>query len=123
MTTAGNLDWMIVFYIEANGDSPVEEFLGSLDPKTQARFLWSIEQLRARNLQAGEPLVRHIEGKVWELRRESGTNTYRLFYVFLSGRRILFLHGFQKKTPKTPRPEIEIALRRLQRFVEQEGGD
>ncbi|MGH2458222.1 MAG: type II toxin-antitoxin system RelE/ParE family toxin [Chloroflexota bacterium] len=118
-----NLEWMIVFYTEAGRDSPVEQFLESLDPKTQARFLWSIEQLRVRNLRAGEPLVQHIEGKLWELRRESATNIYRRFYAFLSRRRILFRHGFQKKTPKTPRQEIELALRRLERIVQQEGGE
>lgn len=38
-------EWSIVFYIEENGSSPVPEFLEGLDAKTQARFLWSIEQL------------------------------------------------------------------------------
>lgn len=33
-----------------------------------------------------------------------------------------FLHGFQKKTQKTPRREIEIALKRLASFLEREGG-
>ena len=70
-----------------------------------------------------EPLARHLEGKLWELRRESQTNIYRLLYAFLPGRRILFLHGFQKKTQKTPRGEIEIASQRLDQFVKRGGGD
>jgi phage-related protein len=116
-------DWSVVFYVEDNGAEPVREFLGSLDRRTQARFDWSIEQLRVRNVLAREPLVRHLEGKIWELRRESQTNIYRLLYAFMSGRRLLFLHGFQKKAQKTPRHEIEIAQRRLQHFVEREGGE
>ena len=115
--------WSVVFYLDEYGKSPVEEFLESLDTKTQARFDWSIEQLRLRNVQAREPLIRHLEGKIWELRRESNTNIYRLLYVFVSGRRILFLHGFQKKTQKTPRREIEIAKQRLNSFVTREGGE
>ena len=87
----------------------------------QARFVWSIEQLRLRNVKVGEPLVRHIEGKLWELRRESQTKTYRLLYAFLPGQWILFLHGFQKKTPKTPRREIDLAVARLDDFVRQAG--
>lgn len=67
--------------------------------------------------------VRHIEGKIWELRRESQTNSYRLLYCFLGGRRLLFLHGSQKKTEKTPRREIETALRRLASFIERGGGE
>lgn len=71
-------------------------------------------------MQARLPLVRHIEGKIWELREESQTNIYRLLYCFLSGRRILIQHGFQKKTQKTPRGEIEVANRRLDAFIQRE---
>jgi phage-related protein len=115
--------WSILFYTEESGQDPVREFLRSLDRRTQARFDWSIEQLRMRNVQAREPLVRHLEDKIWELRRESDTNIYRLLYIFLSGRRILFLHGFQKKTQRTPRRELEIAKRRLANFLARERGE
>ena len=116
-------EWSIVFYIEEDGESPVRDFLESVDAKTQARFLWSIEQLRVRNVQAREPLVRHLEGKLWELREESRTNIFRLLYFFFSGRQIVFLHGFQKKTQKTPRRELETARKRMQRFIDREGGE
>jgi phage-related protein len=79
-------EWSIVFYIQENGKNPVSEFLASLDAKTQARFIASIEQLRIRNIHAREPLVRHLDGKIWELREESSTNIYRLLYFFFSGR-------------------------------------
>src|SRR5437667_114410 len=59
--------WSVVFYTEDNGTCPVREFLVSLDAKTQVRFAWSIEQLRLRNVAAREPLVRHLDGKLWEL--------------------------------------------------------
>lgn len=115
-------EWLVVFYVDEKGNEPVLEFLGACDWKTKARFDWSIEQLRLRNVMARPPLVRHIEGKLWELREESKTNIYRLFYVFLSGQRILFLHGFQKKSQKTPRREIETAIARLEDFIQREGG-
>jgi phage-related protein len=114
-------EWSIVFYTDERGNEPVGEFLRSLDLRAQARFTWSIEQLRIRNVQAREPLVRHIEGRIWELRRESTTNIYRLFYAFLSRRRILFLHGFRKKSQRTPRNEIEMASRRLADFIARGG--
>ncbi len=118
----GEDEWTVVFYVEPSGNEPVREFLTELDLKTQARFDWSIEQLRVRNLRAHEPLVKHLEGKLWELRRESSTNVYRLLYCLLSKKRILFLHGISKKTQKTPRREIEVAHRRLANFLESEGG-
>lgn len=116
-------DWKIVFYIEDNGESPVEDFLLGLDLKTQIRFDWSLEQLRLRNVQAHEPLVKHISGKLWELREESRTNIYRILYIFYTGRRIVLLHGFQKKTPKTPSKEIEVAMKHMQHFIEREEGE
>lgn len=113
--------WEIVFYIDDKGNNPVQEFLEGLDTKTQIRFEWSMEQLRVRNVQANEPLVKHIDGKIWELRRASSGNIYRLMYFFFTGQHIVFLHGFQKKTQKTPRKEIIIAQKRLEHFLERGG--
>ena len=120
---ADSKEWVVVFYIDESGRDPVREFLQSLDTKTLARFVWSIEQLRLRNVRAQQPLARHLEGKLWEMREESSTNIYRLLYLFFSGRRIVLLHGFQKKTQKTPRHEIEIALQRLDRYIKRAGGE
>jgi phage-related protein len=97
--------------------------LKGLDQRTYARFLWSLEQLEQRNIQAREPLVRHVEGKIWELREESNTNIYRILYFFYTGRRIVLLHGFGKKTEKLPRQELALACSRLARFLEREGGE
>jgi phage-related protein len=113
-------DWNIEFYLEADGTSPVEQFLDNLDLKTRTRFQWSLVQLQARNVQAREPLARHLEGDLWELREESSTNIYRIVYFFFTGRRIVLLHGFQKKTQRTPRRELETALRRHQLFLARE---
>lgn len=123
MQRASDGDWSVEFYIDDSGESPVETFIESLDLKTQDRFGWSIEQLRIRNVAAREPLVKKLDSKLWELREESRTNIYRVIYCFVSGRRIVLLHGFQKKTQRTPRGEIDIAERRLARFLERESGD
>lgn len=116
-------DWGIVFYTTENSRNPVQEFLDSLDTKTNSRFIWSIRELCRRNVQAREPLVKHIEGKLWELRQESTGNIYRIMYIFFTGRKIILLHGFQKKSQQTPRREIEIASSRLKDFIERQGGE
>ncbi len=116
-------DWIVVFYRDDQGESPVLEFLQALDEDAQQSLGWAIEQLRVRNVTAREPLVRHLEGKLWELRRESKTNIYRLLYFFFTGRRIVFVHGFQKKTQKTSRAEIEIGVKRMNDFSSREGGE
>ena len=113
-------EWTIEFYLDERGEAPVAAFLDSLDLKTRARFRWSLEQLQVRNVRARAPLARHLEGDLWELREESQTNIYRIIYVFVSGRRIVLLHGFQKKAQKTPARELETARRRYQTFIERE---
>ena len=114
--------WTAEFYIDASGERPVEVFLDSLDAKTRARFRWSMEQLRVRNVQARPPLVKHLEDKLWELREESNTNIYRVIYFFFTGRRIIFLHGFAKKSQKTPNQELETARRRYADFLKRQSG-
>jgi phage-related protein len=108
--------WTVVFYVETGGGTPVRAFLEGLDLKTQARLRRAVELLVQCNVTAGEPLVRHLEGMLWELRVESNTNIYRIVYAFSPGRRIVLLHRFQKKTQKTPRREIETAARRFEDF-------
>lgn len=117
---ANEQKWTTEFYISEDGESPIEEFLDSLDPKTLARFRWSMEQLRIRNVKAREPLVKQLEGKLWEIREESNTNIYRIIYFFFTGQRIVFLHGFQKKSQKTPAKELAIARKRHEDFVRRE---
>ena len=111
------IDWTIVFFQDARGERPVLEFIESLDERGQARLRRAIEELRVRNVRATFPLVRHIEGKLWELREESQANTYRLLYFFFKERRIIFVHAFQKKSQRTPRKEIETARRRMQEYT------
>ena len=115
--------WSIEFYLDTQGRSPVREFLASLDRKTQIRFDWSIERLRTLNVNAREPLVKHLDGKLWELRRKSDGNIYRIVYFCFTGKKIVFLHGFQKKTQKTPRPELEVAQKRMEDYLQRRGGE
>lgn len=79
--------------------------------------------MRALNIYAREPLVKHIGGKLYELRMESNTNIYRILYIFFTGRQIVLLHAFQKKSQKTPTQEIETAVQRMNRFIESQKGD
>ncbi len=114
--------WSTELYAATNGRVPVAEFLDGLDAKTRARFRWSMEQLRVRNVAAREPLVKKLDDDLWELREESGTNIYRIIYFFYTGRRIVFLHGFQKKSQKTPRRELEQARHYHEDFLAHQEG-
>ena len=69
--------------------------------------------IRANGLeQMREPYVKHLEGKIWEMRLKGRDGIARSLYVTATGRRVIVLRTFVKKTEATPRREIEIALTR-----------
>lgn len=60
----------------------------------------------------GEPHVKHIEGRLWEMRMKGRSGISRALYVTAAGQRVVILRTFVKKTEKTPRHEIDLALSR-----------
>ena len=65
--------------------------------------------------------IRHIKehGNLYELRMEYESNIYRLFFIFDEDSIVVLFHGFQKKTQKTPKKEIEKAIRLRSEYYEQ----
>jgi phage-related protein len=59
-----------------------------------------------------EPHVKHIEGRLWEIRLSGRDGIARALYVTAIGKRVVIVRAFIKKTQKTPRNEIELALTR-----------
>ena len=79
----------------------------------RASLMRIVERVEAVGLERlGEPFVRHIEGKLWEMRASGRRVEGRAFYVTATGRRVVIVLAFQKTTRKTPRQLIELALRR-----------
>ena len=87
--------------------------IAALPADMQARFVRLAERIGAAGLESlGEPHVKHLEGKLWELRLTGRDGIARALYVTAIGRRVIVVRAFVKKTQKTPRAEIELALRR-----------
>ncbi len=84
----------------------------------QARFLRLAERICQVGLETlGEPHVKHLEGKLWEMRLKGRDGIARALYVTAIGRRVVVVRAFVKKTQTTPRSEIELALRRAKEVV------
>ena len=100
------------FYRTAGGREPVREWLRSLEMDDRkiigedikdVEFSWPI----------GMPLVRPLGRELWEVRSNlTGGKIGRVIFCVHDGRMVL-LHGFIKKSQKTPRHDIELALRRM----------
>ncbi|MDO5406016.1 MAG: type II toxin-antitoxin system RelE/ParE family toxin [Eubacteriales bacterium] len=113
----------IVFYQKMNGDSPVEDFLSSLDIKTHAKMVGLLEILEEKGNMLREPYSKHLKDGIYELRCKHGTDIRRVLYFFYCGGKIVLTNGFVKKTQKTPWMEIEKARRRRADYMERMGAE
>ena len=62
----------------------------------------------------GAPHVKHLEGRLWEIRLQGRSGISRALYVAATDRRVVIVRVFVKKTEKTPRREIDLALARAE---------
>jgi phage-related protein len=87
--------------------------IAALPTDMQARFLRLSERIAQAGLESlREPHLKHLDGKLWELRLTGRDEIARALYVTAIGRRVVVVRAFVKKTQKTPRSEIDLALER-----------
>jgi len=109
-------EWTVEFYTDARGRSEVGEFINRLPVRDRARVRNALRLLREFGVLLKLPHARHIERELWELR----AGAIRLLYFAHTGRCFIILHGFRKKTRRTPRGEINTAQHRIAEFLEGE---
>lgn len=68
------------------------------------------------------PLVKYLEGGIYELRSKSADGISRVLYFFHSGQKIVLTNGFVKKTQKTPSEELKKAKRYKKEYEENHDG-
>ena len=59
-----------------------------------------------------EPYIKHVQGRLWEMRLKGRAGIARAIYVTAVGQRVVIVRAFVKKTQKTPRSELDLAIRR-----------
>jgi len=87
--------------------------LEAMSVDIRARFARIAALIESQGLErVREPHVKHLEGRLWEMRMRGREGIARAIYVAASGQRAVVVRAFVKKTQKTPRSEIELAARR-----------
>jgi phage-related protein len=109
--------WKVELYERLDGTSPVTEFIEEQSCKNQAKIFAELDDMSEFGLMPRGNKLKHIEGKLWELRFRSMEHHFRFIYFAYTGKKIVVLHGFSKKTRKTPKRELNIAHRRLQDYL------
>ena len=100
-----------------------EDFLDSQPIKIQNKIYKILEIIEFQR-QIPTKFIKHIEGTkgLYETRFALGSNIWRVFCFFDEGRLIILLNGFQKKTQKTPKNEIDRALTLMTEYYKDKQG-
>jgi phage-related protein len=112
----------IIIYHDKNGNSQILEFLKKLTnskgkgARVNANKVNDyIQALATYGTYIGEPVCKHLDGEIWELRPLSN----RILFAGLVNGKFILLHQFVKKTQKTPKREIDQAKRELTDYLER----
>ena len=112
----------IEFYEDEHGNSDVKEFIINLRKKSATskdahvnfnKIIAYLDILEEMGTRVGEPVTKHLDGEIWELRPLSN----RILYAYYKDNTFLLLHHFKKKTQKTPRREILKAQKELNDYI------
>ena len=116
----------VKFYRDKKGKSEIVEYLDELKVNGETsknkrvnrdKILAYIGALEKYGTRIGQPVVKHIDGSLWELRPLAN----RIFFFYWKDNKFVLLHHFIKKTRKTPPREIETARVKLKDFIERYG--
>jgi len=116
----------VIFYSDSNGDEAIAEYISELRRKAYAdknarinfnKIVAYIDLLCEHGTRVGEPVTKHLEGNIWELRPLDN----RILFAYYKNNLFILLHHFTKKTQKTPSREIDQAKRNLADYIERNG--
>ena len=94
----------------------MREWLKSLDPEDRRAIGEDIKDVEF-SWPIGLPLVRSLGGELWEVRSSLPRGRIARVIFCIAAEHLVLLHGFIKKTQKTPRSEIVLALRRKKESI------
>lgn len=89
-----------------------EEFFLKQREKVKAKIVWTFDLVEELE-KVPETYLKHIENTegLFEIRVQQGSDIFRIFCFFDQGQLVVLANGFQKKTQKTPKKQIDKALK------------
>jgi phage-related protein len=96
------------------------DFFNTLNDEVKRKFNWTLK-LIATVERIPVKYFKHIKNStgLYEIRVESGSNIFRVFSFFDKGQLVILINGFQKKSKKTPRKEIELAEKLKKQYYDE----
>ena len=89
-----------------------QEFFVKQRDKVKDKIIWTLELIEELP-RVPETYLKYLENTngLYEIRVQQGSDVFRIFCFFDQGQLVVLANGFQKKTQKTPKQEIEKALK------------
>ena len=89
-----------------------QTFFDKQNKKVKAKIVWTFDLVEDLE-RVPETYLKHIENTdgLYEIRVQLGSDIFRIFCFFAKGQLVVLTNGFQKKTQKTPKKEIEMAIK------------
>ena len=109
----------VTFYTTADGKCPVVEFIDSQPVKVAQKIAWFLKAVQEIEKVPKTYFKKLSDTDFYEVRIELGRNIYRLLGFFHNGNIVILTNGFQKKTQKTPKSEIEVCEERMKDFLKR----
>ena len=105
-----------VFYALPSGREPVREWLKGIDPEDRKRIGEDIKDVEF-SWPIGMPLCRSLGSGLWEVRSDLARGRIARVIFFVHASQMVLLHGFLKKTQRTPKSDLDLATRRMKEFT------
>lgn len=110
----------VIYYRTARGAEPVKAFLDSLASKQAQKVVWVLNLIESLPLIPKQYFKKLVgTDDIWEVRIDSGNDTFRLLGFFDKGNLVVLTNGFAKKSERTPINEIKIAEERKRDYLER----
>ena len=107
-----------VFFATARGREPVREWLLHLERPDRKQVGTDIAYVQWK-WPIGKPRVDHLKGGVWEVRSNLKDGIARVLFA-VSGGEMILLHGFMKKTQRTPAGDLALATARWKEWQDDQ---
>ena len=114
----------IIFYKDKNGKSEILDYLDELTENAKTdknarinkeKILSYLAALSEYGTRIGKPIVKHIDGNLWELRPLAN----RIFFFYWKDDKFVLVHHYIKKSQKAPKKELDMARKKIKDYLER----
>ena len=106
------------FFKTVSGREPVREWLMELEPEDRKTVGTDIKDVEF-GWPIGKPLAASLGRGLWEVRSNIRDGIARVIF-YVAGNQMILLHGFVKKTQKTPKPDLDLGFKRMKEHTKGE---